>query len=144
MIKHVLILLALSAFINSASAEKSSNSLESIEQERKEIQQDLKKTYAEICSLYISKYRFYPRLAERRGWEGDVLLEVEIDRQGNLVKADILEESRYKLLNNGAIDMVKRASPFPQPPVQLMRNGLIIQIPISFRLPEVDNSSYSP
>ena len=82
----------------------------------------------------IAKQKKYPKIAQMRQWQGEVLLNIEIDPQGNLVKANILEESRYKILNNEAIDMVKRASPFPQPPEELRLKNFTVLVPISFKL----------
>ena len=91
-------------------------------------------SYTNQLTRAIAKQKKYPKIAQMRQWQGEVLLNVEIDPQGNLVKADILEESRYKILNNEAIDMVKRASPFPQPPEELRLKNFTVLVPISFKL----------
>jgi protein TonB len=91
-------------------------------------------SYTNQLTRAIAKQKKYPKIAQMRQWQGEVLLNIEIDPQGNLVKADILEESRYKILNNEAIDMVKRASPFPQPPEELKLKNFTVLVPISFKL----------
>ena len=91
-------------------------------------------SYTNQLTMAIAKQKKYPKIAQMRQWQGEVLLNIEIDPQGNLVKADILEESRYKILNNEAIDMVKRASPFPQPPEELRLKNFTVLVPISFKL----------
>jgi len=91
-------------------------------------------SYTNQLTKAIAKQKKYPKIAQMRQWQGEVLLNIEIDPQGNLVKADILEESRYKILNNEAIDMVKRASPFPQPPEELRLKNFTVLVPISFKL----------
>ena len=91
-------------------------------------------SYTNQLTRAIAKQKKYPKIAQMRQWHGEVLLNIEIDPQGNLVKADILEESRYKILNNEAIDMVKRASPFPQPPEELRLKNFTVLVPISFKL----------
>ena len=91
-------------------------------------------SYTNQLTRAIAKQKKYPKIAQMRQWQGEVLLNIEIDPQGNLVKADILEESRYKVLNNEAIDMVKRASPFPQPPEELRLKNFTVLVPISFKL----------
>jgi len=53
---------------------------------------------------------------------------------GNLVKTDILEKSRYKILDEEAINMVKRAAPFPKPPEELQSRNFTVLVPISFKL----------
>ena len=91
-------------------------------------------SYTNQLTRAIAKQKKYPKIAQMRQWQGEVLLNIEIDPKGNLVKADILEESRYKILNNEAIDMVKRASPFPQPPEELRLKNFTVLVPISFKL----------
>ncbi len=91
-------------------------------------------SYTNQLTRAIAKQKKYPKIAQMRQWQGEVLLNIEIDPQGNLVKADILEESRYKILNNEAIDMVKRASPFPHPPEELRLKNFTVLVPISFKL----------
>ena len=91
-------------------------------------------SYTNQLTRAIAKQKKYPKIAQMRQWQGEVLLNIEIDPQGTLVKADILEESRYKILNNEAIDMVKRASPFPQPPEELRLKNFTVLVPISFKL----------
>lgn len=91
-------------------------------------------SYTNQLTRAIAKQKKYPKIAQMRQWQGEVLLNIEIDPQGNLVKADILEESRHKILNNEAINMVKRASPFPQPPEELRLQNFTVLVPISFKL----------
>ena len=91
-------------------------------------------SYTNQLTRAIAKQKKYPKIAQMRQWQGEVLLNIEIDPQGNLVNANILEESRYKILNNEAIDMVKRASPFPQPPEELRLKNFTVLVPISFKL----------
>ena len=91
-------------------------------------------SYTNQLTRAIAQQKKYPKIAQMRQWQGEVLLNIEIDPQGNLVKANILEESRYKILNNEAIDMVKRASPFPQPPEELRLKNFTVLVPISFKL----------
>lgn len=91
-------------------------------------------SYTNQLTRAIAKQKKYPKIAQMRQWQGEVLLNIEIDPQGNLVKVDILEESRYKILNNEAMDMVKRASPFPQPPEELRLKNFTVLVPISFKL----------
>ena len=57
-------------------------------------------SYTNQLTRAIAKQKKYPKIAQMRQWQGEVLLNIEIDPQGNLVKLDILEESRYKILNN--------------------------------------------
>lgn len=91
-------------------------------------------SYTGQLTRAIAKQKKYPKIAQMRQWQGEVVLNVEIDPNGNLVKTDILEKSRYKILDEEAINMVKRAAPFPKPPEELQSRNFTVLVPISFKL----------
>ncbi|MFZ9819456.1 MAG: energy transducer TonB family protein [Methylophilaceae bacterium] len=99
-----------------------------------EVVKQVTDSYTNQLTRAIAKQKKYPKIAQMRQWQGEVLLNVEIDPQGNLVKTEILEASRYKILNNEAVDMVKRAAPFPNPPEELQKRNFTVLVPISFKL----------
>ena len=99
-----------------------------------EVVKQVTDSYTNQLTRAIAKQKKYPKIAQMRQWQGEVLLNVEIDPQGNLVKTEILEGSRYKILNNEAVDMVKRAAPFPNPPEELQKRNFTVLVPISFKL----------
>jgi protein TonB len=44
----------------------------------------------------------YPRIARDRGWEGQVLLSVNIDPQGNVTAVQVVNSSGYDVLDESA------------------------------------------
>jgi len=71
----------------------------------------------------------YPPVARRRGWEGQVVLSFVVDRDGSVRDVAVLESSGKALLDRSAMKAVRKAAPFPRPPV-----AVEVKIPISFRL----------
>ncbi len=49
----------------------------------------------------------YPRLAQRRGWQGEVLLGVEVDIDGRTRDIEILVSSGFKVLDEAALTTVR-------------------------------------
>jgi protein TonB len=49
----------------------------------------------------------YPRMARRRGYEGTVLLEVLVDREGRVKDLRLLETSGHALLDRSALSSVR-------------------------------------
>jgi len=49
----------------------------------------------------------YPRLAERRRWEGTVLLKVVIDATGKVGRVDIDRSSGYEVLDQAALQQIQ-------------------------------------
>ena len=50
----------------------------------------------------------YPSLARKRGWQGTVLLEVDVQSDGMVKSIQINKSSSYKLLDNEALDAVRK------------------------------------
>lgn len=96
--------------------------------------QKITDTYTNVLTRAIAAEKKYPKLAQMRQWQGEVLLKIEINPDGELVGAKIQKESRYKILNEEAIAMVNRASPFPKPPEDLQKSIFTVIVPISFKL----------
>jgi periplasmic protein TonB len=78
----------------------------------------------------------YPRRAQERGQSGSVRIAVTIDRQGNLMGVNAIEESKYSTLTKAALDAVRRAAPFPALPAAIPGTKFVFSVPIRFTLPE--------
>ena len=77
--------------------------------------------YGNLLGRAIAKHKQYPRIAQTRGWEGDVLLDLKLDGNGKVLSATIRQGSGYEALDKQALEMVRKASPFPAPP-EALRN----------------------
>lgn len=100
-------------------------------------QQDLdaaRNLYGSQLAREIAKYKQYPRIAQMRGWQGEVLVDLQLDGSGNVLTSKIHTPSGFDVLDKQAMDMVKRASPFPAPPEALRGHSFNILVPVSFRL----------
>lgn len=82
----------------------------------------------------IEKHKQYPRIAQMRGWQGEVVLELLLDGNGKLKSKKVLASSGYEALDKQALDMVEKAAPFPTPPEALRGNNFTIKVPIPFKL----------
>ena len=90
--------------------------------------------YGSKLGRAIAKHKQYPRIAQMRGWQGDVLLDLKIDGNGNVLSAKVRESSGHEALDNQALEMVRKASPFPAPPEALRSRTFNITVPVSFKL----------
>ena len=91
-------------------------------------------SYGNLLGRTIAKYKSYPKIAERRGWEGTALLDLKIDSNGNVLSAVVRESSGYDALDKRALEMVEKASPFPAPPKVLQGRTFNISVPVAFKL----------
>ncbi len=78
----------------------------------------------------------YPQRALDRGQAGSVRVAVVIDRNGNILNTNILENSAYEMLNKEALDAVKRSAPFPALPDTISGARFEFTVPMRWTLPE--------
>lgn len=77
----------------------------------------------------IMNYLSYPVIARRMGWEGKVMVSFVICEEGGVNSIKIMQTSGFELIDKNAMETIKKASPFPKPPVRAE-----IIMPISYRL----------
>jgi protein TonB len=90
--------------------------------------------YGGLLGRAIAKHKSYPKIAQMRGWEGEVMLDLKIDENGNVISAKVRESSGHEALDNQALEMVRKASPFPTPPDALRSHTFNISVPVLFKL----------
>jgi protein TonB len=82
----------------------------------------------------IQKGKRYPRLARDRGIEGAVLLEFVLAHDGKLVDSRVLRSSGFAILDQEALQTVRRATPFPKLPEWTAVGRVTLKMPISFAI----------
>lgn len=100
-------------------------------------QQDLdaaRERYGSLLAREIAKHKRYPRIAQMRGWQGETLVELQLDGSGKILSSKIQTSSGHDVLDKQALEMVMRATPFPPPPAVLSGQPFTLLVPISFRL----------
>ena len=64
----------------------------------------------------IQQHIKYPRIARKMGWEGKVVVEFIICKDGTVKNILTVESSGFKALDKNAVESIKKAAPFPKPP----------------------------
>lgn len=82
----------------------------------------------------ISKHKKYPKIAQMRGLEGEVIVELQLDGNGKLKSKKVAQSSGHDVLDKQALEMVEKALPFPVPPESLRNSSFTITVPIPFKL----------
>ena len=85
----------------------------------------LKKTYQHVI---------YPESAIDRNQQGDVVLKVEINRNGKVKSIVYDKRAEFNSLNKAATKAVYNAKPFPPAPARLEGDTFEVVMPIRFRL----------
>ena len=90
--------------------------------------------YSGLLSAQIRRYQRYPLIAQRRGWEGTAEVLLKIAPDGRVVDITLGRSSGRDVLDQEALNMVRRAAPLPQAPEGLRGHRLNVTVPIVFRL----------
>jgi protein TonB len=76
----------------------------------------------------------YPQLARKRGWQGNVLLSLRIEQNGQLSNIKVSETSGYRLLDNSALNSANTIKTLPEAVKLLQGNSLTLTIPVYYQL----------
>lgn len=82
----------------------------------------------------LAKHFTYPRLAQRRGWEGTVVLQVRILSDGRLGDIAVKSSSGRALLDESAASALGHVERLPQFADRVGDEGLALEIPVTYRL----------
>lgn len=74
----------------------------------------------------------YPSLAARQNQQDEVDVLLTIDRSGRLLNARIRGSHGFPLLDEAALDAVRRAAPFPKPPKEVEGDPILYSVIIRF------------
>jgi protein TonB len=66
--------------------------------------------------------------------QGVVQVHILIDRGGHLITSEVARSSGFALLDEEALEILKRAAPLPPLPVAMPGETLHLSIPIRFRI----------
>lgn len=90
--------------------------------------------YEELLFAWMNRHKEYPMLAQRRGLEGRGSLRVRIGRDGRVLERVLVSSTGQPVLDQAALDMVRRANPFPAVPEGYAGPSFEFVAPIEYRL----------
>ena len=82
----------------------------------------------------IAKKQVYPRAALRKEIEGNVKVEIQVDREGNIVAQNIKTSSGEEILDREVPKLLKRVSPLPKPPADASDSQLTFVVPLAWTI----------
>jgi len=81
----------------------------------------------------IQKAVHYPAAAVRRELNGTVLVEIVLHTDGKVERVEVLRSSSHRLLDEAAVESVKRAAPYSFLSA-LPARQIVVRLPIVFEL----------
>ncbi len=90
--------------------------------------------YEQLLVAWLEKHKKYPRRAKRLRIEGEGILRIVIDRAGRALQIKLEQRTGNRLLDKAALEMARRADPFPPMPENDPRPQLEFVVPVVFML----------
>lgn len=83
----------------------------------------------------INRMRNYPEDARKRKRTGTATIAFSVNNRGEIVASQLVDSSGTLSLDRAALAAVQKAQPLPQPPAELLRNGIHkVTLPVEFNL----------
>jgi periplasmic protein TonB len=95
---------------------------------------DAQKAFVARLFAHLNRFKQYPQGARLRHEQGVVGLRFTMDRQGRVLSFTIAKNSGSKLLDEEALNIIKRAQPLPRIPAAFPQTQLDLVIPVEFSL----------
>ena len=93
------------------------------------------RAYAARVRSWLYAHKTYPRRARMRREEGIVRVRFVLDRAGLLLEGQIVGSSGRASLDEEAMGMMRRASPYPRAPREIAGERIEFTAPVEFVLP---------
>lgn len=84
----------------------------------------------------LSHYLTYPPQARSLGWEGTVLLSLRVEPDGQLDRIRLERSSGYAVLDNSALNSLKRIGTLAEARAWLEGHSIDMQLPVIYKLIE--------
>jgi len=95
---------------------------------------DLWPAYYAAVQAAVQRVQHYPFSARLAGLEDRVKVGFRITADGSAEQIHVTESSRFPVLNEAAVDTVRRAARFPAPPLRDGQSGVRVTVPLEFTL----------
>ena len=92
--------------------------------------------FRESIIVATKRYKRYPAEAMEKGWEGRVEIRLVIGANGLTQSYTVKSPSKFPVLDDTALDMVKKGRPLVQVPASLRGHEFTVDVPIIFNLHE--------
>ena len=94
----------------------------------------LENEYLSKLRYLIEKNKIYPRSAKRLNQTGKVHISFIISKDGQIKNAKIIQDSKFKRLDEAAIEILSKINKFEPIPEKLNKNSWEITVPIIYEI----------
>lgn len=90
--------------------------------------------YASRLRAWLEAHKTYPKRSRMRREEGVVHVHFAVDRDGRLLRGDVVHSSGFATLDAEAMAMLDRSNPFPGAPHSVRGERIEVSTPVEFFL----------
>lgn len=90
--------------------------------------------YASRLRAWLEAHKTYPKRARMRREEGVVHVQFAVDREGRLLRGNVVHSSGFASLDAEAMAMLDRSNPFPGAPHTVRGERIEVRAPVEFFL----------
>lgn len=102
------------------------------------IEQPLPKSTASLLNSDLERafalHFYYPRIAIKRGWQGQLKISLRVEANGHLTRVRLLNSSGYTLLDNAAMTSIDKVEILPAAIALLDGQSLDLVLPVEYHL----------
>lgn len=91
-------------------------------------------TWQGLLLGHLERHRRYPHSAERLRQQGVAYVRFAVDRQGNASNIRVGQSSGHPLLDAETLETVRRGSPVPPPPADVIGDPVEVMVPVVFQI----------
>ena len=97
--------------------------------------QQIKMNWRSRLQGHLIGFKRYPPIAKKQRQQGIATIRFIVNKDGNVLSAQLIKSSGVAILDREALALIKRAQPLPKPPNELLSHGQItLALPIGFDL----------
>ena len=89
-------------------------------------------TYQSLLLGHLARHKQYPATARARRQQGVAYVRFSMDRQGRVISVALAKSAGAALLDGESLDLLRRASPLPAPPVEVAGDPVDLIVPVEF------------
>lgn len=83
---------------------------------------------------HLAKFKRYPPSARASRREGTVVMSFSIDRSGNVTRKGVTKGSGSGILDEAALEILRKASPLPPPPSSIDNDEFNLNLPVEYNI----------
>ncbi len=91
-------------------------------------------SYFGKLKAWLNQHKKYPVAAKKEKQQGTVTVTFTIDRNGRLLASRVEKSSGNTVLDNAALELLRKASPLPRMPETMPQAQLVVTLPVEYSL----------